>query len=232
MKTIADIKAATTSELVAFWNEHAESQIKKFSDRKTAEARCIKLLEGLIATGDIDAGSEKKTEDEDLKAAAESATKAAKAAEAAAESAKAAAKTVETVVKHHEEIEKRDAVGASWLREAEAAANAKKAQGGTPKEVSEAAQKASLAHRSASNAAGVAASWHDPEVRAARQKRDGVTVEVDGKKTSHKSTRDAFRHYRLPDSKHIRFRMRLKESRSEVFEHNGKKYKFTMGSDE
>lgn len=39
-----DVKTAKTSELVAFYNEHAKSQIKKFSDRATAERRVADLL--------------------------------------------------------------------------------------------------------------------------------------------------------------------------------------------
>lgn len=80
-----------------------------------------------------------------------------------------------------------------------------------------------------SNAAGVSASWADAAVSSARLTRDGVNVTLDGKTTTHKSTRDAFRHYRLPDSKHIRFRLKLKASKSELFEHEGVTYHFTIG---
>jgi len=79
-----------------------------------------------------------------------------------------------------------------------------------------------------SNSEGVAASWTDNSVAAARLVRDGVRVEVDGKATSHKSCRDAFRAHKLPDSKHIRFRVKLKASRKEVFEHDGKRYYFSI----
>lgn len=85
----------------------------------------------------------------------------------------------------------------------------------------------------ASNAAGVAASWADPAVHAARLKRDGVTVTVEGKTTTHKSTRDAFRHYRLMDSKHIRFRGILKAAGTATYEEGKKAYVFTIiGVDE
>lgn len=43
MKTI-DITTATTAELVAFYNEHADTPVKRFSDRKTAERRVAALL--------------------------------------------------------------------------------------------------------------------------------------------------------------------------------------------
>lgn len=85
----------------------------------------------------------------------------------------------------------------------------------------------------ASNAAGVAASWSDPAVHAARLKRDGVTVTFEGKTTTHKSTRDAFRFYRLMDSKHIRFRGILKANRTATYEEGKKSYAFAIiGTDE
>lgn len=86
--------------------------------------------------------------------------------------------------------------------------------------------KRQLSH--ASNAAGVAASWADPSVAAARLTRDGVTVTVDGKTTTHKSTRDAFRFYRLMDSKHIRFRGQLKAAKAATYEESKKSYLFTI----
>jgi hypothetical protein len=86
----------------------------------------------------------------------------------------------------------------------------------------------------ASNSDGVAASWVDSEIRSARLTRDGVKVELDGAPMGEfKSTRDAFRALRLPDNKHIRFRLKLKEAHrdhgsSATFEHNGKSYVFSI----
>ena len=80
----------------------------------------------------------------------------------------------------------------------------------------------------ASNAAGVAASWGQADVAAARLTRDGVSVTVNDKTTTHKSARDAFRHYRLLDSKHIRFRGVLKAAKSAVYEENGVSYLFKI----
>lgn len=48
MNTI-DITTATTAELVAFWNEHAEKPVKRFADRKTAERRVAALVAELAA---------------------------------------------------------------------------------------------------------------------------------------------------------------------------------------
>ena len=42
-----DIKAATTAELVEFYNSLAQSPVKKFADRATAEARIWKLIQSL-----------------------------------------------------------------------------------------------------------------------------------------------------------------------------------------
>jgi hypothetical protein len=109
--------------------------------------------------------------------------------------------------------------------EAEAAAEATAgSDSGTVKDKAEKRQ----AYARASNSLGVALSWQDKEVRAARLTRDGVTVTVDGVTTAHQSTRAAFREYRLPDSVHIRFRLKLKASRDEVFNFNGVDYRFKM----
>jgi hypothetical protein len=79
-----------------------------------------------------------------------------------------------------------------------------------------------------SNSLGVALSWQDKEVRAARLTRDGVMVTVNGVTTGHQSVRAAFTAYGLPDPVHIRFRLKLKASRNEVFEFNGIKHVFHM----
>jgi len=39
-----NVTTATTAELVAFYNEHAETTVKKFADRKTAEKRVAALI--------------------------------------------------------------------------------------------------------------------------------------------------------------------------------------------
>lgn len=44
-----DIKAATTAELVAFYNKHSATPIKKFKDRVTAEARVQAVLDAMPA---------------------------------------------------------------------------------------------------------------------------------------------------------------------------------------
>jgi hypothetical protein len=79
------------------------------------------------------------------------------------------------------------------------------------------------------NADGVAASWKDSAVSTARLTRDGVNVTVGGVTTSHRSVNEAFRAHTLPTAKHIRFRLKLKASKAEVFEHEGRQYHFTIG---
>lgn len=77
----------------------------------------------------------------------------------------------------------------------------------------------------ASNAAGIAKSWSDPVVAEKRLTRNGVEVEGYGE---FKSVRVAFAELKLPDSKHIRFRLKLKEAKVAVFEWAGKSYTFKL----
>jgi hypothetical protein len=78
------------------------------------------------------------------------------------------------------------------------------------------------------NSAGVAASWSNPEVKAARTTKHGVTVKAGGKTTDHKSVAAAFRALNLPMAKHIQFRGKLKASGKEIFEHNGVMHAFRL----
>lgn len=73
--------------------------------------------------------------------------------------------------------------------------------------------------------ASMSASWKDPEIRAARSARHGVRVFEQGDSANaveYKSVAEAFRQLRLPMSRHIKFRMEVKDSGSGKFEH-GKK---------
>lgn len=50
IKTFGDIQDAEMKELVAFYNAHnADATVKRFSDRKTAERRCLAILNALPA---------------------------------------------------------------------------------------------------------------------------------------------------------------------------------------
>lgn len=82
----------------------------------------------------------------------------------------------------------------------------------------------------ASNAEGVAESWTDPDVREGRLKREGVRVTLpSGEVRAYRSTREAFRELRLPDNKHIRFRIELKAERVHTFKlRDGREYRFEI----
>lgn len=223
MKTIA-INEAKTADLVAFYNGNISrvdpdgTPVKKFTDRATAEKRVFNLVEKLAAHFPNEEIPEGHIPDPS----------------AAAEGQRPA----ESDTSEEEETEEDRA------RAAAAAANGASAFALLVQGVQDAVQKAAengvkpVASRSspskASNSDGVAASWADSEVREARLKRDGVEVKLDGKSVGiFKSTRDAFRALRLPDNKHIRFRLKLKEAHREngesaTFEHNNKNYIFSI----
>lgn len=76
----------------------------------------------------------------------------------------------------------------------------------------------------ADRSAAIAASWQRPDVAAKRIERTSVKV----KGETYGSVRKAFLALSLPLSVHIRFRMTLKANGSAVFEHDGKKYQFTV----
>jgi hypothetical protein len=225
---IISISEAKTADLVKFYNDFCErigaTPVKKFADRATAEKRVAEfvaklgaqdndfadLAEGFVPFPEGHEGEAKfgyagevyDTQEE--RDAAESNAEAAKAQRSAT--------AFSTLVATVQEAQKRS-----------------EENGGQP-----VVRPASTGSK-ASNSDGVAASWVDAEVRAARLKRDGVKVEDEtgGLIGLYRSTREAFRANRLPDNKHIRFRLKLKEAHrdkgeSATFEHNGKKYVFTI----
>lgn len=82
--------------------------------------------------------------------------------------------------------------------------------------------------RRASNSDGISASWRDESIKKARTTRNKVQVEWKGGKEVFRSAGAAFAALGLPNSKCIRFRLKLKASGAETFEHNGDKYNFTL----
>jgi hypothetical protein len=88
--------------------------------------------------------------------------------------------------------------------------------------------KAKKAGTGRTNSEGVAASWLDKEVRAARLIRDGVAVTYGGSRSEYRSTAEAFRSLRLDFSRHIKFRLGLKASRKEVYSFEGVDYLFEI----
>lgn len=57
-----NVTTATTAELIAFYNQHAPTPVKKFQDRKTAEARVTKQLQFLADTQNLADETEQVTE--------------------------------------------------------------------------------------------------------------------------------------------------------------------------
>uniref|UniRef100_E1T7F2 Uncharacterized protein n=1 Tax=Burkholderia sp. (strain CCGE1003) TaxID=640512 RepID=E1T7F2_BURSG len=82
------------------------------------------------------------------------------------------------------------------------------------------------------NSAGVAETWGDRDIAAARLNRTSVEVTnvQTGEVRQFRSVRDAFRELKLPDAKHIRFRGLLKASDTGVAEYveSGRTFRFKM----
>lgn len=198
MKTI-NVSTAKTSDLLAFYNANADKPVNKFTNLETARRRVTALIEALEVSS--------KAHD------------AAKAATAAAKLAKSAAKDA---TKLADAVDKTVAVKTpSAVVDAPTPAPVKQEEAPKPK-----ADASPQARRS--NAAGIAASWNDPEVREARLYRQGVVVTVGKRSQEFTSTHAAFDALGLPTSKVIRFRMKLKEAKKLTFTHAGKDFEFSI----
>lgn len=199
--TSGDVIATKTADLVAFYNANSGSKpIKKFADRRTAETRVIALIESLNA---LDAPSnESPIPDAKPREEVSSDVKTHKA--------RAVVKKSEPTQEELDAMtdEEYEAFVKSGLNDS---ANCV-VQNGTP------------SHRR-SNSEGIAKSWDNKEVAQKRLTRNGVMVEGVGE---FKSVRVAFAALGLPDSKHIRFRMKLKEAGRLNFEFGSKSYTFQI----
>lgn len=192
-KTVEEVKAAKTGDLVAFWNEKADKPVKKFADRATAEKRCISLLAALEAIDSAHSDNAKTAwEDENVRPVVHKPRQVAVPAPVVEENLE------ELTDEEFEAKMKADMAATVEVKERK------------------------------SNAEGIAASWNNPDVYAARLKRDGVLVEWNGKSGEFKSVRAAFAALGLPDSKHIRFRMKLKEAKVATFPWVGVDYVFKI----
>ncbi|MBB4515841.1 hypothetical protein [Paraburkholderia fungorum] len=82
----------------------------------------------------------------------------------------------------------------------------------------------------APNAESIAQSWANPDVRQKRLTTDGVRVTLpNGGVRKFSSTREAFRDLRLPDQKHVRFRLKLKAERVRTYQmRDGREYRFEI----
>ena len=199
--TSGDVIATKTADLVAFYNANSGSKpIKKFADRRTAETRVIALIESLNALDEP--SNESPIPDAKPREEVSSNVKTHKA--------RAVVKKAEPTQEELDAMtdEEYEAFVKSGLNDS---ANCV-VQNGTP------------SHRR-SNSEGIAKSWDNKEVAQKRLTRNGVMVEGVGE---FKSVRVAFAALGLPDSKHIRFRMKLKEAGRLNFEFGNKSYTFQI----
>lgn len=199
--TSGDVIATKTADLVAFYNANSGSKpIKKFADRRTAENRVIALIESLNALDEP--SNESPIPDAKPREEVSSDVKTHKA--------RAVVKKAEPTQEELDAMtdEEYEAFVKSGLNDS---ANCV-VQNGTP------------SHRR-SNSEGIAKSWDNKEVAQKRLTRNGVMVEGVGE---FKSVRVAFVALGLPDSKHIRFRMKLKEAGRLNFEFGNKSYTFQI----
>ena len=205
------VEAADMKDLLAYFNANvpADKMIKKFSDQKTAVKKVLALLAAQLALGSEDIAA--KNDDAVIKAK-ESGAKVHK-------TRKARATKVEKSIEPTPEELGADLSDEEWEEKM------RKDLEGTKSDDNEPSKRPANIQ---SNSASIAASWNDSGVKAARLTRNGVTVTVNGKTTDHKSVRAAFSDYSLPDSKHIRFRLKLKEAKTAIFEHNGIQYLFNL----
>lgn len=199
--TSGDVIATKTADLVAFYNANSGSKpIKKFADRRTAETRVIALIESLNALDEP--SNESPIPDAKPREEVSSDVKTHKA--------RAVVKKAEPTQEELDAMsdEEYEAFVKSGLNDS---ANCV-VQNGTPS-------------RRRSNSEGIAKSWDNKEVAQKRLTRNGVMVEGVGE---FKSVRVAFAALGLPDSKHIRFRMKLKEAGRLNFEFGNKSYTFQI----
>ncbi|EFD7392060.1 TPA: hypothetical protein NPY75_003182 [Escherichia coli] len=199
--TSGDVIATKTADLVAFYNANSGSKpIKKFADRRTAETRVIALIESLNALDEP--SNESPIPDAKPREEVSSDVKTHKA--------RAVVKKAEPTQEELDAMsdEEYEAFVKSGLNDS---ANCV-VQNGTP------------SHRR-SNSEGIAKSWDNKEVAQKRLTRNGVMVEGVGE---FKSVRAAFAALGLPDSKHIRFRMKLKEAGRLNFEFGNKSFTFQI----
>lgn len=199
--TSGDVIATKTADLVAFYNANSGSKpIKKFADRRTAETRVIALIESLNALDEP--SNESPIPDAKPREEVSSDVKTHKA--------RAVVKKSEPTQEELDAMtdEEYEAFVKSGLNDS---ANCV-VQNGTP------------SHRR-SNSEGIAKSWDNKEVAQKRLTRNAVMVEGVGE---FKSVRVAFAALGLPDSKHIRFRMKLKEAGRLNFEFGNKSYTFQI----
>lgn len=180
-----NVSTATTAELVAFYNAHANKPVTKFSDRKTAERRVSELIAGIKF-------SPPSAERTAALAAADARELRCPKCGDTQNLTRGAVKILrgqQHVVNEH--IADCHNCGHEWNTE-------------TGKPVRKAAS-------NPDRSAAIAASWKNTSVAARRSVRHAVRVtDPRGGQGSYKSVREAFLVLALPLGQHIRFRGQLK----------------------
>lgn len=193
-----NVSTATTAELVAFYNEHANKPVNKFSDRKTAERRVSALLAGLKFSKP--SAKNPKAPKLAYKQAFVDGTPVCPACGGHEDVTSGRivhdARGRQHVVDEH--IATHHVCGHEWNMDTGRAVNA--------------------AAASPERAAAIKASWTNKAVAAARAQRHAVRVTYAGRSEQYKSVREAFIQLGLPLGRHIKFRGLLKVNGRAVFD--------------
>ena len=188
-----NVTTATIAELVAFYNSHAETPVKRFADRKTAERRVQALIDAMPAPAPVAPAIPAAA----FKAIAYVPSMGCPKCRNGRECGDITANGFEGTRGGDEQL-LCHACGTAWEAET----------GKIVRSMHAPVNAASQANRSAA----IAATWANPEVAAKHQERTAVRVMKKGGESEEwfKSTAAAFRALRLPLQGHIKFRMALK----------------------
>lgn len=210
------VPSAKTSELVAFYNHHADKPVSKFQDRATAERRVRALIESLPSDADY-------SRHPDLsRMIAPNPLAVRPEAERVAVKAKHAPQRADRDLKCPACGETQDQ---TYAGEEGTAAAERLFCHHCSTEYFPDGRIYKRPASSASRSEAIAATWKRPEVAAARAKRVSVAVRGAGE---FKSVPEAFRALRLPVSKVIPFRLEVQKTGEATFEFNGKRYTFAV----
>lgn len=182
-----NVQTATTAELVAFYNAHANKPVNKFADRKTAERRVNELMAG-------------------IKFSKPSAKKAAALAEQPAHELRcpACGDTENLTCGEYKILRGQQHLVNEHIADCHSCGHEWNTNTGKP--VRKAAVNSERGEK-------IAASWQDKRVAAARATRHAVRVtDPRGGQGSYRSVREAFMVLALPLGQHIKFRGALKAS--------------------
>lgn len=195
-----NVQTSTTAALVAFYNEHANKPVTKFSDRKTAERRVTELLAGLKFSKP--SAKNPKAPKPAFKQTFVDGSPVCPACGGHADVTNG--RVVHTKDGHQhvvdEHIAFHHACGHEWSMDT-----------GRP---------VKAAAASPERAAAIKASWSNKAVAAARAQRHAVRVVYAGRAEQYRSVREAFIQLGLPLGRHIKFRGALKAAgRAEIAGH-------------